>query len=512
MGVPEEIRAVERPPNTVVIQYGKNKDRYAVKQRIGCRSVNGRKIPIEGPIIGHIIDGAYVPKPTTPNISMSNCDYKRWADVKFCVDSNKDILDDLLSVYSRKDAFRVFTIAVLRAIDPDINDYELSSEYKETWLSEMYPDVALSKNTVGDFLYNLGLTCSRITEFMRIRTDRVSADHHVAVDGTLKSDESKVNTFSDYSRKALKKGTRDISVIFAYDVTTGEPVCSKAYPGNQVDVSVLEDFIRTNKVDRGIIVADKGFSYNAAKKAFSERPELHFLIPLRRNADVIGRFRMYDYNSTLKEYPGVTCRKERMFDGKFLYSYRDAQRASEEEIAWTKANNDCDPRELNELRKEFGSIVFISDVDMDMLTAYRAYGERWKLEVMFMFYKDILRFDQTRVHEDCSVMGTEFINFLSILMVCRMRKVFENVEQLKGVPFNTVIKKLKRVSKIRDPNGQWAVREITDKEQALMTELGIFPKIIDVKNPRGRPRKEKVEKPKRPRGRPRKNLLPEQSV
>ncbi len=512
MGVPEEIRKVERPPNTVVIQYGKNKDRYAVKQRIGCRSVNGRKIPIEGPIIGHIVDGKYVPKPTVLNISMSDCDYKRWADVEFCTNANMDVLDDLLTVYSDKDAFKIFTIAVLRAIDPDINDYELSSEYNETWLSEMYPNVALSKNTVGDFLYDLGRTCSHITKFMQIRTEKVSADHRLAVDGTLKSNESRVNTFSDYSRKALKKGTRDISVIFAYDVSTGEPVCSKAYPGNQVDIGVLEDFIRTNKVDRGIIIADKGFSYNAAKKAFNERPDLHFLIPIKRDADVISKFHMYDYNSSLKEYPGLTCRKERMFDGKFLYSFHDARRASEEEITWTKSNDGYDPQELNELRKKFGSIVFISDVDIDLLTAYRAYEERWKLEVMFMFYKDILRFDQTRVHEDCSVLGTEFINFLSILMVCRMRKIFNDVEQLKGVPYNTVIKKLRRVSKIKGPDGQWAVRKITEKEQMLMVELGVFPQVITVKNSRGRPRKEKEKKPKRPRGRPRKNPLPDQSI
>ena len=201
-----------------------------------------------------------------------------------------------------------------------------------------------------------------------------------------------------------------------------------------------------------------------------------------------------------------------MFDGKYLYSYHDARRASEEEVTWTKNNDDYDPLELNTLRKKFGSIVFISDVDMDLLTAYKAYEERWDLEVMFMFYKDILKFDQTRVHEDCSVIGTEFINFLSILMVCRMRKIFGGVDRLKGVPFNTVIKKLRRVSKIMGPDGQWAVRKITDKEQTLMTELGLFPKVVTVKNPRGRPKKEKEDKPKRPRGRPRKNSLTDQSV
>jgi hypothetical protein len=60
MAVPKEIRSIPRPKNTVVIAYGRNKDKYAVKQRIGCKSVNGRKIPIDGPVIGHIIDGVYV--------------------------------------------------------------------------------------------------------------------------------------------------------------------------------------------------------------------------------------------------------------------------------------------------------------------------------------------------------------------------------------------------------------------------------------------------------------------
>ena len=34
---------------------------YAVRQRVGCKNVGGRHLPVNGPTIGHIIDGAYVP-------------------------------------------------------------------------------------------------------------------------------------------------------------------------------------------------------------------------------------------------------------------------------------------------------------------------------------------------------------------------------------------------------------------------------------------------------------------
>lgn len=513
MAVPKEIRAVPRPKNTIVVAYGRNKDKYAVKSRIGCKSVNGRKIPIDGPTIGHIVDGVYVADVDLPGMKHSKCDFRRWADVQLCCNLSQDILTDLRQFYNEKEAMRTYIIAVLRAIEPDVNDYELAETYEDTWLSIRYPGVALSKNTVGEHISQLGRTCSKISGFMALRTARVRADHHIAVDGTLKSDESRVNTFSDYSRKALKKGTKDISVIYAYDVETGEPICSKAYPGNTVDISALGDFIETNKVDRGIIIADKGFSYTAAKKTIDDRHDLHFLIPLKRDAKVISTFKMYEYNSSAPGFSGLACRKERMFDGKFLYSFRDARRASEEESTWISKNTEYDPQELNELRKEFGSIVFISDVDMEPAVAYRAYEERWNLEIMFMFYKDILCLDQTRVHEDWSVVGTEFINFLSIVMTYKMRKAFEKVKLLDGVPYNHVLKKLRRASMMMDAEGNWLIRKITDNDRQVLTDLGLIPRVIDVKNPRGRPRKEAEEpKVKRPVGRPRKNPLPEESV
>ena len=46
MAIPEEIRSVPRPKNTVVYAYGKNKDRYGVKARVGCKYKNGKNYPV----------------------------------------------------------------------------------------------------------------------------------------------------------------------------------------------------------------------------------------------------------------------------------------------------------------------------------------------------------------------------------------------------------------------------------------------------------------------------------
>ena len=64
MPVPESIRKVPRPRNTVVVDSGSNgTKRYAVHGRLtsickpGC---NPR--PVNGPVIWHIIDGQFVPR------------------------------------------------------------------------------------------------------------------------------------------------------------------------------------------------------------------------------------------------------------------------------------------------------------------------------------------------------------------------------------------------------------------------------------------------------------------
>lgn len=493
MGVPEEIRKIPRPVNTVVIAYGKNKDKYAVKSRIGCRSVNGKKIPVEGPIIGHIIDGKYVALDRQPpSMKFSECDYRRWADIELCCNLSQDLLADLKLSYNDLEAQRTYIIAALRAVEPDVKDYELSDLYEDTWLSVRYPDVGMSRNTVSEHIKQLGRTYSRITEFMKCRTSKVDPKDLLAVDGTLKSDESKVNTFSDFSRKALKKGTKDVSVIYAYDVQREEPICSQVFAGNVIDSSALATFIETNHIVRGLIVGDKGFSYSAAKRAFDSQPDLFFLLPLKRDASVIEKYHMYDFNSSiLDEGEVIECRKERMFDGKYLHSFKDPYIAMEEEKVWVRSNPEYDPQDLAKARRAFGTITFITNMDMSSIEAFKAYKERWNIESMFRMYKDILMLDETRVHEDWSVIGTEFINFLSIIMTCRMRKAFSNVECLRNVPYANVLRKLRRATKCRNSDGEWLLRKLTEKEVQVLQELGLLPRLIEIKNPRGRPKKTK---------------------
>ena len=207
MRVPEEIRAVPRPANTVVYAFGQDPVKYNVKQRVFVEE-NGKIVQKDGGTIGAIIDGRFVEN--TKLIRYSESDILNWACSQLIVNLSTDLKDDLLTVYGPEDGLRNYAIAVLRTAENGIKDYELKDSYEQDYLSVMYPRIPLSKDSVGDHLYNLGRTYSRIAEFMELRASHVPLNHMIAIDGMLKSYESDDNPFSDFSRKALKSGTRDV--------------------------------------------------------------------------------------------------------------------------------------------------------------------------------------------------------------------------------------------------------------------------------------------------------------
>ena len=496
MPIPKEVLNVSRPKNTVVIAYGKNKDLYAVRQRVGCRNDNGRHLPVNGPTIGHIVDLTYVPLDSTVplDVSVAPIDLKDWANVVLCDREFKGILGELTVVYSSPDAMKIYCIAILRVCNPGIKDNELKEAYETSFLSEIYPGVPLSKNTVSTFLNDLGKACSRIVKFMRNRTAAVAMDHHLLVDGTLKSDESKVNSLSEFSRKARTKGTRDISVLYAFDLEEMEPVCSKCFPGNMLDATSYSDFIRENHITKGIIVADKGFPESAAHEQFEANSDLHYLNPVKRNSKLIERHNMLDFTGILSGYEGITYRKEKCTGtNKWLYSFRDSRKAAKEEADWLRRAKKAGTYKLEELREKqqtFGTIVLECDQDLPPETVYKAYDSRWEIEIVMRYYKSSCEFDETRVQDDYSVIGSEFCDFLSTVLTFRLIKQFDRSKLLEDRTYKKLMSVLERAKKARVDGKDWQMIRINPSQEEILQKLNLLP------TPEQPPKK----KPGRPKG------------
>lgn len=516
MAVPENIRMVQRPVNTIVNDSGREGlYRYAVRERAGIKYVpGGNPQPRNGHIIGHIIGSKFVPKAEKAvAISPEMLSYGSAALVKSVT---QDMLSDLLNIYSVKEAYAIMSIATLRIIKPSITARRMSTHYKRTFVCVDYPGAALSPNTICTFLQRLGQDGGKRKQFYQKRLDMVVEEHHVAIDGTLKQDTSKVNDLSALSYKARVKGCKDISVLYAYDIELMEPICAEIFPGNSIDASSYPAFIRNNNIRKGIIVADKGFPPSKIEDLLKERPELHFLTPIKRNDKRIAENSMLAFEEVLEGIidTRVVFKKCAIAGGKFLYSFKDAKRAAAEEagyLANAEKKHNFNPAKYAIKKERFGVIVFESDQDLPGKTVYLCYEDRWLLELVFARYKNDQCLDKTRVQGDFSLIGSEFINFISTVATCRIIRKARTAGLLAGMSYGDLMDDLSsawRMKNAPEPpstdDAYWVhtLKSVSDELEALGLSLPA-PKPIPKK--RGRPKKDSTEqKPKRPIGRPKK--------
>ena len=517
MAVPAEIRAVPRPTNTIVDDSGKDgPKRYAVRERSYSKYIpGGNPQPRNGKVVGHIIDGKFVPVKSEPvKVEPDMLSYGSSALVKSVSD---DLFEDLLNVYPANIACSIMVMASLKVIKPSVTLNRMSTHYGRTFTRVFYPGTAVSRNTLGTVLQRIGQDGDNRREFYQLRMARVVADHHIALDGTLKQDNSKVNDLSAYSFKARVKGRCEISVLYAYDIELMEPICAEVFPGNNIDASSYSAFIRDNDIRHGILVADKGFPPSKIKEELKERPDLHFLTPLKRNDIRISDNDMLNFEGVLDGLDGhIVYKKKQIKGGRYLYAYRDARKASIEEadyLSKAEGKKVFDSKKYQDKRASFGTIVFESDQDLDPKTAYQCYDDRWLLELVFNRYKNDECLDKTNVQGDFSVIGMEFVNFISTVITCRVIRKATKCDLLKDMSYGDLMDDLssawRRTDAPTDPRSDdkyWVhtlVKVFEELEALGLSEP--VPKPEPKK--RGRKPKQTENKPKRPRGRPRKNPI-----
>ena len=516
MSVPAEVRAVARPKNTIVEDSGIDSPyRYSVRARGKISiSASGNPSPGNGGVIGHIINLVYVPKVQKTLDEPEEMSYGMAALVQT---QTEDIYKDLLSIYPVNDATNMMAIAFLKVLKPHIASNRYTTMYSKTFTRVYYKGCSLSKNSVTELMKRIGMDTARRIDFFRKRIERVDPSHLLAIDGTLREDNSRVNDLSAYSRKARVKGTKDISILYAFDTETKEPICSEVFPGNNLDSTAVNSFIKINKIDRGILVADKGFTLKNIEDQLKIHKNLHFLLPLKRDSALVSKYKALSFDTAFHYGDkSVLGKKVKLSNGRFLYCFKDVGRAGKEERSFVDnaiAKKNYKSEVYEEKEERFGTIAFISDLDLSLEDVYKMYDERWLLELMFAQYKGDIELTTTNVQGDYAVRGAEFINFIATVLTSRICKKAEECGVLDNLTYGDMRDDLSSVwrsvkGEINTPklgDGYWRCNTLPSIFE-LMVKLGLAVDPM-AKKKVGRPKKEKtvVEQPKKKRGRPPKN-------
>ena len=527
MAVPESIRQVPRPSNTVVIDSGSNGlKRYAVHSRAKVVYTPGRNPrPVNGPVIGHIIGGKFVPVVSGAKLAPNGPEYVSYGVISLVHDELRGLDDELFRIFDVTDSCLILVLAMLRIERKGIKLSRVRSAYNKSLVSILYPGLPLSANKISAFLERLGQDITKQQAFFHARLESVCENDHIIIDGTLKQNTSKVNDLSEFSRKARVKGCQDISVLYAYNLEKREPLCAQVFPGNMIDARAYRAFVQDNKIERGLLITDKGFPPKEIQDMLEKHAELHFLTPLKRSDVRIAKNKMLDFNDFLRNIDKrIRCKKHQLPTGRFLYAFKDSVRAAMEDNSFMdlqRKSGSYDKDLYDKKGASFGTIVFESDIDLSCEEIYQIYDERWQLEMLFDCYKNSLDFGITRVQSDYAVRGSEFIDFIATVLTRRIVDRMAKVGVLDDNTYGDVIDDLRgcwRSSKTQ-VNTKPSVQDelwcrLLKKDEDLLVTLGLatLPDNKPALPPkqRGRPKKgtttdasSKDETPRRKPGRPR---------
>ncbi len=404
----------------------------------------------------------------------------QYGDAVFFRDIMKDVYVDLLKVFDASTVMKIMVIAAFHVMNPYRTTRRIRTFYTQSYLHIYYPGAALSKNTITALYEYLGEQVGLRLKFNQMRVTKIEKEHHIVLDSTLRQDTSTVNSLSEFSRKSRVRGCKDISVMYAFDSDTMEPVCGLVYPGNTADSIAYRDFIVQNNITRGILVADKGFSFKRVRELVRSKCDLSFITPLKSNDSRITSNKMTEYDGILKNYP-IYYKKVKLSTGNYLYSFNDPDIAADVMSKYTdktKKDGTYSYEKYKAKLNEAGLIVFESDLDLEPEKIYLIYKERWLLEMCFRMYKNDLDFDTTRVQSDFAVIGDEFIRFVSTIAICRMTRRGIDAGVLDDMTFGDMMDDLStawRYIDAPDPvigDGWWA-HPMTMEQNVVLARLDI---------------------------------------
>lgn len=198
----------------------------------------------------------------------------------------------------------------------------------------------------------------------------------------------------------------------------------------------------------------------------------------------------------------VFAHKEKIGDHSYLNSYCNTHKANLELYGFgrnaQKNNGVIEPVNCAKKRDLSGIIVFESDLDLPCGVVYRCYTKRWRIETTFRYCKNDLELNTTNVQNDASVIGSDFVNFIAIVIICRILVKAEQAGILNDTTYGELIEDLKQTRRKTDvPLDQppvshdqyWSCAAEYDYE--VMEALGLArPQPVPERRRPGRPSKQ----------------------
>jgi hypothetical protein len=431
--------------------------------------------------IGQIYEGiGFIPNNTKV---VKECIAKEYGATRLIMQLTNDIFEKLRECFPT-DFLRIYTLAVLKLLN-NITQKDMNMAYARSAISELLPEIHLSKNTLSDFLAKLSFDRENMLRFMREYLD--CKGDSIIFDGSSFLSGSKENPFTSKGYSPGNIGKSQIRLIYAFNNTDRMPIYFRVIPGNITDKVAFVASMTELKSADCTAVLDKGF-YSKTNINFMLDAVLFFIISLPKNYGEIKEedrsfdaseqqgIRFFTYHRRIIFYKEIPSKQYK--NCKVCIFYDNERRKDLIENFYNKKQNEDGElpidiqADLYNLTKNFGVSLLLTNLDHEAEMIYHHYKTRWDIEEMFDHHKNTLGFDMRYETRQEVQEAWAFVEYLSLLMYYKLDGVLTNNNLLKTYNVKDILFHASSIIQTRVDN-KWILCNLTEKFKTLFETIGV---------------------------------------
>jgi transposase len=418
----------------------------------------------------------------TATFDASNIVSKVYGTYKIIEETSKEIKEKLTR-YFGKEANRIFTIAALRAIE-NTPYYELEDSYNETYFSEAYKGLSMSKTALSELLQELANNKNAIVNYMREDIDKKEI---LIFDGTNIFCGSRNISYVASGYKHGHNYKTQVNIMYAYSSNKNRPVYYKLFEGSITDKTALKDLISEANIKGNTILIDTGFASKSNVELIGK--ENRYIMALRRDSKYVTGSILNDStrekadSKFINNAEAIYAYDTTDENGNRICIYFNQAIASKEATEYiSKMNRNWkgyNEENHKEAIKRFGIYVIKTNIkNLSLKSIYEYYKSRYEIEYMFDTLKNTLECDKTYMHSDVSLESWAFINHITISIIYKLYELLRTNDLLTDNPPRKIFKKLKQVVMCKNildkQEGNYHLQVIPAKIRKLLENLSVI--------------------------------------
>jgi transposase len=492
----------------------------------------GRIKKISGPCIGKIEGGAFVSNKSSdkPGLLLMDPEIKDYGEYAASLACSSEIYDSLLRHFNRDDATLIYALAIVYFVNGYTPASYVKDIFDESVLSNRWPTLPLSENTVGKFLEALG---RHRTTAERFEQELINNGSKLfAIDGHVILCCSRQNDLADYGNKYIRLGNTQMNLMVVFDVEKNHPLTCKAFDGGLPDKSAVKDVFNAYKFNGVTFIVDMGF-YSEENLTMHRKNDNHFVIPVPDNT-VIAKTMKRDISFTgsfqyLKGNDPRTARNATILfrettvsvleDIAQKYQDEEAERKNAEAAAGTvegrkprkyyarkisRSENGSDRvimfrdeemhnklveefrsqigqdevhtvERLEELQDSFGLIILRTEKSAEPADIFGTYKKRWKIETHYNHVRNGVDFNGLHEQNYYTQQGISFVLLVEGLIYSKFISKLKSSSSgyVKNLSVKECTKKAAHLKLARHQDGHWYTSTPKKKTLQLLEELGV---------------------------------------